>query len=172
MISSIFFSLLVEPYIDRHDPLKVLLKNEKLLILMFLFAGIFVHFYWFSYWTYLGIISIISLFGIISDTASQSISAQIIDKKNYSRGFALMSTIYPLCQVIVSPISLFLYNRYGLATLFFIYTILSTIDVIIESNIKYDFVFNTVPTPEGFTLIEDLKEGLAYLRHDRKLTSV
>lgn len=172
MIPHIVFPLIVGPYIDRNDPLKVLLKNEKTLILIFLFAGVFVYYKGFSYLAYLLIVLVISLFGIVSDTASQSISAQIIAKENYSRGYALMSTIYPLCQVIVTPIALFLYKNYGLATLFFIYTILSTIDVIIESQIKYEFEFNTSSTAVGFTLFSDLKEGYTYLRNDRQLMSV
>lgn len=172
MVPHIIFPLLVGPYIDRNDPLKVLLKNEKILIFIFLLAGIFVHYNGFSYMAYLFIILVISLFGIVSDTASQSISAQIIAKENYSRGFALMSTIYPLCQVIVTPIALFLYKQYGLATLFFIYTILSTIDVIIESHIVYDFEYNKDPVVKDFTLFSDLKEGYTYLRNDRQLLSV
>lgn len=172
MIPHIIFPLIVGPYIDRNDPLKVLLKNEKLLILIFLFAGVFVQYNGFSYLAYLFIVLVISLFGIVSDTASQSISAQIIAKENYSRGFAFMSTIYPLCQVIVTPIALFLYKNYGLATLFYIYTLLSTLDVIIESQIKYNFEYNTDPTVHKFSLFNDLKEGYTYLHNDRQLMSV
>lgn len=114
MIPNILFPLLIGPYIDRNDPLEVLLRNEKLLILVFILAGIFVYYKGFSYLAYLFIILLISMFGIISDIASQSISAQIISKENYSRGFALMSTIYPLTQVIVTPVALYLYYHYGI----------------------------------------------------------
>ncbi len=172
MIPNILFPLVVGPYIDRHDPLKVLLKNEKMLAIIFIIAGFFVHFNGFSYWAYLLIILLIGLFGIVSETASQSVSAQVIAKENYSRGFALMSTIYPLCQVLVAPIALFLYHRYGLATLFFIYAILTLIDVWVESNIVHEFVYNTDTVNTKINLVHDLKEGYAYLKKDRALVSV
>lgn len=172
MIPYIVLPLIVGPHVDSNDPLKVLLRNEKILIFIFILAGLYVHYLDFSYLAYMLVVICISAFGIVSETASQSITPQLIDKENFSRGYAIISTIYPLSQVIVAPIALIIYSIFGLGVMFFIYAFLTLIDVIIESNIKHDFTFSDVKKESVSDYICDLKDGISYLKEDKGLSSV
>ncbi|CAM3587406.1 MFS transporter [Erysipelothrix urinaevulpis] len=172
MIPYLVFPLLIGPYIDRHDPLKVLLHNEKILLVIYFLAGIIVKVTDFNFLLYLGIILLISIFSIVSEIASQSITPQLIAKENFSKGFAIMSTIYPLAQVIVSPLALFIYGKFGLSMMFFIYTFFSFIDIIIESKIKFDFVYDEDRSVSNIGFLEDIQSGFKYLKTDSSLIAV
>ena len=44
--------LVIGPYIDRHNPLKILVRNEIILALLFFIAGVVLNFTEFSYWPF------------------------------------------------------------------------------------------------------------------------
>lgn len=83
MIPNLILPLVIGPLIDRKNPLKVLITNESILLIVFIFAGLYVHFFSFNYYSYLFIILAISSLGNISAIASQSIIPQIIHPENF-----------------------------------------------------------------------------------------
>lgn len=172
MIPNLILPLVIGPLIDRKNPLKVLITNESILLIVFIFAGLYVHFFSFNYYSYLFIILAISSLGNISAIASQSIIPQIIHPENFSRGNAILNTIHPLCSVIVTPIAMILYRYFGLDFIFFAYALLTMIDVLIEYqiNAKFDYIHSDQTNLND--LFNDLNEGLHYLKSDRALRSV
>ncbi|WP_323611951.1 MFS transporter [Erysipelothrix enhydrae] len=172
MIPNLMLPLVIGPLIDRKNPLKVLITNESILLIVFVFSGLYVYFFPFNYYSYLLIILAISSLGNISAIASQSIIPQIILPENFSRANAILNTIHPLCSVIVTPIAIMLYRYFGLAFIFFAYSLLTLIDVLIEYTINTEFDYIRSDNTTLSDLFNDLYGGLLYLKSDRALRSV
>ena len=165
--------LVIGPYIDRHNPLKILVRNEIILALLFFIAGVVLNFTRFSYWPFLFASLLISCLGVVSSLASQSLIPQLMDKKFYSKGNAIISTIYPLSNVLVAPIMMILLNKVGLANVLILYSFACLIDVFIESRIDEPFEYlNTSEALSLKTYFNDLQDGLHSLKKDTGLVSV
>ena len=52
-LPNVLLPLIIGPYVDRHNPLKVLVRNEIILALLFLSAGVTLYFVGFEYWSFL-----------------------------------------------------------------------------------------------------------------------
>ena len=134
-IPALILPMFIGALVDRKDPLKLLLKNESILVFVFILALIYILVNGFNYTVFMIFGLIISSLGVLSDIASQSIAAQLMPTNLMGRGYAIMSTIYPMCNVLVTPIALFLYQRYGIEAIFITYIIMSILDVTLESKI-------------------------------------
>lgn len=166
-IPTLVLPLFLGSVVDRNNPLKVLLKNETILLLVFMMALFYVTNFDFHYIVYLVFGLVIAALGVLSELSSQSISAQLMPEELMSRGYAILSTIYPMCNVLVTPIALFLYKTYGIQSIFIAYIITSTIDLLMESRINFDFEFNE--SVEENNIILDIKEGLRYLNTKKEI---
>jgi hypothetical protein len=167
--------LVIGPYVDRRNPLKVLVRNEVLLAFLFLGAAAVTWAVGFHYVLYLGITLAISCLGVVSNLAANSIIPQIMDKANYTRGNAVISTIYPLCQVLVVPLAMILFERFGIPLIFAAYGVCCLMDACLESHIRVDFEYIQKKAGEKTTLREyaaDLKEGFGYFRADVAIRAV
>lgn len=162
-LPSLFLPLFIGTIVDRKDPLKLLLKNETVLVLVFVVSLIFVMMFEFNYTVFLLLGIIISSLGVLSDIASQSISAQLMPHEQMGRGYAILSTIYPMCNVLVTPLALFLYKKYGIASIFIAYIITSILDVLLESRIDFEFQYDDQQTKDIESYIEDIKQTGSYL---------
>lgn len=165
-IPSLVLPLFVGALVDRKNPLKLLLKNEVLLVLVYILALIYVILFDFNYYVFLLLGIVISSLGVLSDIASQSISAQLMPTELMGRGYAIISTIYPMCNVLVTPLALFLYQSFGIEAIFIAYIITSILDVSLESQIDFDFTYNKSERKGFEEYKEDIKEGIKYLDHN------
>ncbi len=166
MIPHFIMPLFVGPYIDRHNPLKVLLRNESFLAVFFLAAAAIVHVYGFHYYLYLLITLLTSSFGVISRLASESMAPQLMEQQYYSKGNAIINLVYPLASVIAVPIVMKLFQLYGVTFIFALYAITTILDIAIESQIKVSFEFIETETTTWNDYVQDLKEGYHYVRND------
>lgn len=169
-LPNVLLPLIIGPYVDRHNPLKVLVRNEIILALLFLSAGVTLYFVGFEYWSFLFVSMIISSLGVVSQLAGSSMVVQLMDRKFYSQGNAIISTIYPLSNVLVAPLMMWLLRHVGLETILIIYGFACLLDVSIERLI--DEPFEYLVTSEKLnvkTYFNDLKNGFQYLKDDRGL---
>lgn len=173
MVPNFVLPLIIGPYIDRHHPLKILVRNEVVLAMLFFIAGIALHFTDFSYWPFLFVSLVISCLGVVSHLASQSLIPQLMDKKFYSKGNAIISTIYPLSNVLVAPLMMLLLKRVGLANVLILYSLACVVDALLESKIDEPFEYlQTSETLSLKTYLSDLQEGAKTLRQDIGLGSI
>lgn len=182
ILSSIFTAALSLPHlllplfvgavVDKSNPLKLLLRNETLLLFIYGIAFLITYFYGFNYVIYLLLFSLISSLNVISEISGQTITAQLMDLKFMSQGYSIMSTIYPLCSVVVAPISLLIYKTYGISSILLIYIILSIIDLLLESRIDHEFKFNKDKKNSFKETISDMKEGLVYINNYKQVKVV
>lgn len=173
MIPNFILPILISPYIDRNHPLKILVRNEVILGGSFMIFALIIYLTGFKYLIYIFISLLISVMGTISHLAYQSVIPFVMDKENYGRGNALLNTIYPLCQVIVTPIAMWLFVTFGVHLIFFVYGLTCFIDAFIESKIS--FTLPEVTEVKEDTLksyLFDIKDGFNFVFKDPSIRSV
>lgn len=172
MIPQLVLPLIAGPFIDRRNPLKVLVSNEIILALLFFVVAAVTLFFGFNYALYTMFSLLISCFGVISQLASDSVIPQIMAKENYVRGNAVINVIYPLCSVIVAPVAMILFTKYGMPLILFLFGIGSLADALIENHIKADFEFIEAKAAKLTEYAKDLREGMRYFLNDPAIRSV
>ncbi len=160
-------------YVDRHNPLKTLVSNELVLAAIFFLASFLYHRFGFEYYSFLTFSILISSLGVLSKLAGYSLLPQIMDVKYYSKGNAIISTIYPLSNFIMAPIMILLLKYVGFASILFFYGLACVVDVLIESRIDYPFEYETNSSGSALTdLVGDLKAATQYINQDRGLKTI
>jgi len=172
MVPNFFLPMIIGPWLDRRNPLKVLLKNESILAAFFLLSAICLHFMGFNYFFMMGFSIIVSCFGVVSQLASASIVPQVMQRNDYMRGNAVINVIYPLCSVIMTPVMMWLFKKYGVALSVGICAITGILDVIIESGIRAEFEFIEKKAEGLKDYFRDAAQGMRYLKHDIGVRSV
>ena len=172
MIPHFVLPLVVGPVIDRRNPLKVLVRNEVVLALLFFAAAALIYAYGFSYILYMLFSIAISAFGVVSNLASASVLPQIMARENYVRGNAILNVIYPLCSVAVAPLAMKLFDHYGMPLILASYGIASLVDAALESRIAAKFEFIEAEKTGFREYAADLREGFRYFAKDPAVRSV
>lgn len=173
MIPNFILPILIGPYVDRQNPLKVLVRNEVFLGFLFLAASTITYFVDFSYSLYLTIVLMISSLGVISELSYSNVLPHIMQKKDYVRGNAIIGTIYPMSSIVVTPIAMFLFKQYGISFIFLIYAFLTFSDAFLESRIKMDFELQEAPKVDVIkTYTNDLKEAYHYIMNNQDLKTI
>ncbi len=172
MVPQFVLPLIIGPVVDRRDPLKVLVRNEVILAILFFIAAGYTYFYGFNYTVYMLFSFLISSFGVVSQLASSSVIPQIMARENYVRGNAILSVFYPLCSVAVTPVAIKLFDRYGLPLILAAYGVASLIDAALESRINVKFEFIEAQKTSLKEYGADLREGFRYFLSDPGIRSV
>lgn len=172
MIPQFLLPLVIGPVVDRRNPLKVLVRNEIILAVLFFIAAALTHFIGFSYLLYMVFSVLISSFGVVSHLASASVMPQIMARENYVRGNAILNVIYPLCSVAIAPVAMKLFDLYGMPMILAAYGVASLIDAALESRIdtKFDFIEAEKTSLKEYAA--DLGEGFRYIAKDPAIRSV
>ena len=173
MIPNFVLPVFMGSFIDRKHPLKVLVCNEVALGAFFMIVSFLVTQLPFNYLFYLVITLCISTFGVISELAYQSVTPHIMDRKMYPKGNAALSTIYPMAQIVMTPIALFLFNQFGVALIFLFYGFTCWLDASLESRIKFEYELpEKVKENRVKQHISDIKDGFFYLKEHKAISSV
>lgn len=172
MLPQLIFPLFVGSFIDRRNPLRVLLRNEVLLACLFFATALLTHLYGFSYPIYLVFSLLVSCFDVVSNLCSDSIIPQVMPKTEYQRGNAILTVIYPLCSVVVAPVTMLLFERFGMTVILAAYGLFSLIDAAIERGIDTEFVYIQSARTTLSDYGRDLKSAFKYFRNDRAVRAV
>ena len=172
LIPQLILPIIAGSLIDRRNPLKVLITNELILAGVCIITGFITYFIGFSYALFLVFSLLTSCFYVVSMLASDSILPQIMSKENYARGNAAVNIIYPLCNIIVVPIAMLVYERFGVAPIIIAFGIACIFDAAIESRIRADFEFIEAEKTTLRDYAKDLTEAFAYLKNNRAVRSV
>ena len=172
MVPQFVLPLVIGPVIDRSNPLKVLVKNEVILALIFFLAAVLIYLWGFNYILYMVFCVLISSFGVVSQLASSSVIPQIMARENYVRGNAIINVIYPLCSVAITPIAMKLFDAYGMPLILAAYGVTSLIDAALESRINAKFEYIEAEKTSLKEYGEDLRDGFRYFMKDPAIRSV
>ncbi|MDO5650376.1 MAG: MFS transporter, partial [Gallicola sp.] len=173
MIPNFVLPILIGPYVDRQNPLKVLVRNEVFLGLVFLIASIVTYFNEFSYPLYLIIVVTISSLGVFSELSYSNILPHIMERRDYVRGNAIIGTIYPMASIVVTPLAMLLFKQYGISLIFLVYSFLTFGDAFLESKIDMEFELQEAPKENILqTYAQDLKDAYHYIKSNRDLSTI
>lgn len=174
MVPQFVLPLIVGTYIDRVHPVKVMVKNEVVLATIFILSGLYLHFTGFNYGFLLTAGFIASSLGVVSELCSSSILPKLMDRENYNRGNSIMNMIYPLANVVMTPIMMVMITRFGVPLLFVFYGLCCYVDAFIENKIDITFNFEKKEKSEStwHTFRKDVALGFKYVYKNPAIRSV
>lgn len=122
---------------------------------------------------------IIGTIGSIYTVAYESFYPLLISEGNYSKAYSVQSTL-EVMTFFMTPVSAFVYNKFGIVPLFVCNVITYLIAAITETQIKADENYIEKHKEEssdsnkklGFSFIADFKEGMKYLISEKGLLAV
>jgi len=173
VLPNVVMPLVIGPFVDTHNPLKLLLRNLFCLaVVYFLTAGATV-LLGFQYWLYLAFAFVTGTLSAFSQILLDTITPQIVRRENLVKGNAINSILYPLSSIAVTPVAILVYSRFGITTLFISYGVLTLIDMALESFIRAEFHYNMREAVYTFRQhMADLGEGFRYLGKDPAVRSL
>ena len=127
----------------------------------------------FSYVGYLGISILLSCLGSVDGLAYTSIYPELIPEGAEQKGYAVSSMLYPILQVIMTPLAAVLLDTLGVPLLLLFQGGLSLAAALTESFIRVDESRKTHGEHYTFSAWKsDVCEGLAYLKQERGVRSI
>ncbi len=162
------------PLMDRFSRRRTVYSLDFLSAGVYLLMGLTVRFGLFRFWV-LAVLTL--LIGTVNSTyqvAYESFYPMLITRGNFSRAYSIASTLETISAVMV-PVSLFLYQRFGLAPLLLINGLCFLGAALCETRIR-DVEKERGNAPEGrYSLSvywQDAKEGVRYLWGEKGLMCV
>ncbi len=147
-----------------------LYNRKKIMVLSDLLSGAVVLIL--SYLSWIGMLNIVVLLAFqvlvscfygVFDPASKGIIPQIVEKNNLSKANSQIASLRILAGMLAPIISVSLYIRFGMTTLFFINGISFILSAISEMFIKYKH--KTKNKPIGVkVIVSDLVDGIKFIR--------
>ena len=172
MLPQFVLPLIMGPIIDRKNPLRVMIRNEGILAFIFFCMAGITWKYGFSYPLYMAFSVLINCFAVVSNLASGSILPQVMRSENYVRGNAIVNVIFPLCSVMITPLAMVLFDRFGVSFILCGYGVTTLIDIALESRIDHRFEFIEAEKTSLKEYVSDLRDGIGYLRENIAVRSV
>jgi len=173
LIPYIFVPLFIAPIMDRLPRRVFLIAGDIANGLLICAMGLWLLFFDFSYIGYLTVSLILSCLGSIDELAFTSLYPELIPEGAEQKGYAVSSSVYPVLQVIMMPLSALLLDTLGVALLLVGQGICSLTAALVESFIR---IKETKQAPqETYTLqawIGDIREALLYLKKERGMRSI
>lgn len=173
LIPYVILPFVISPIMDRLPRKKFLVFGDLCNGVAYLLLALYLLNFSFSYITYLIISLILACLASIDELAFDSIYPSIIPDDNTQKGYAVLSMLYPVMKIIMSPLSAILMEKFGIPTLLFVQTGCSFLASIIENNITLEednsFKVNDYSFKEWK---EDIYGGYTYLKSEKGLLNV
>lgn len=173
LLPHIVIPFIAAPVMDRLPRKLFLVGGDIANGLIYTAMGIWLMFFEFSYGGYLLISIALACLGSLDELAFTSIYPELIPAGAEEKGYAVSSMLYPILNVLMMPLAAVLLDVIGVAVLLVIQGLMSLAAAGTESLIRLD---ESGRRPAGaYTLgawINDIREGLDYLRQERGLRSI
>ena len=136
-------------------------------------AGVYLLSFEFSYTGYLAFSLALGCLSALDSLAYESLYPNLIPDGFEEKGYTVSGMIYPVLQIVMSPVSALLYETIGVANILLLQSGLSLLAALIESRIKIAEVNRM--NSERFSLnlwLNDLKSAARYLKEEKGLQSI
>lgn len=173
VLPSAIVPLIASVWMDRLPRKPFLVGGDLLNALAYALAGLYLLNFSFNYIGYLAFSLFLGCLGAFDSLAYNSIYPKLIPKGFEHKGYSVSAMIYPVLQVIMSPVSAFLYQLMGVANILLMQGGLSLAAALIESGIRV--TEENRMEGEHFTLKlwwHDVKEAAYYLRNEKGLMNI
>lgn len=171
MLPDVIVPVFIAPFIDKGGKKYWIVGLDALLAAVYALMGFLVsgeRFIFIIYPIFTFVVGTISVFYRLSYSAWYP---DLIPAGLEQKGYAISSTIYPLITISMSPVAAFLYEKVSIGNIFFIVSGLSTLSVLIESNIRE----NKKERLSAYSFREycaDMKEGFTYLKKEKGIRNI
>lgn len=173
IIPYIILPLIAAPWMDRLPRKPFLVFGDLTNGILFAAAGIYMLNFEFSYVGFLLYSLLISTLSSFDSLAYQSIYPNLIPKGMEQKGYAVSSMLYPVLNIIITPVSAVLYDKVGVAVILIAQGFLSVLAAITESFIKIDETSRI--DEKGYSIKlwwQDIKDAVAYLKKEKGLRNI
>ncbi|MBR5502137.1 MAG: MFS transporter, partial [Oscillospiraceae bacterium] len=126
----------------------------------------------FSYVGYLVVSVLLSCLQSVDSLAYNSLYPDLIPRGAEEKGYAVFSMLYPILNIVMTPLAAVLLDRLGVPLILLLQGLLSIAAALIESGIKTEAA---APTESAYTFAQwlgDIKEGFDYLKNEKGLRSI
>lgn len=171
MLPDTILPILAAPLIDKGGKKKWILGMDILLAAVYLFMGLWVLKYDFSYVLYLIFTLAVGTISVFYRLAYTSWYPDLIPVGLEQKGYAVSSALYPLIVIIMAPVAAFLYERVEMGHLFLLVCCLTVLSVLIENCIRE----KRREKAESYTFARycsDIREGFSYLRKEKGIRNI
>ena len=166
--------LIAGPLMDRFSRRKTIYSLDFLSAAIYVLMGIAVHFGLFRFWL-LAVLTLV--IGTINSTymvAYESFYPMLITEGNFSRAYSIAGTLETLSAFMI-PVSLFLYQQFGLAPLLLVNGLCFFVAALCETRIRDVEKERGLTAEKAYSMSEywaDAKEGVRYLWREKGLLCV
>lgn len=180
-VPKVVVPILSGPFLDRFSRKRTIYTLDFISATIFLIFTISVYNNLFNYAWIIGGCLVLGTIDSIYGVAYESFYPMLITKGNYSKAYSIASTLQTLTMVMV-PVATFLYNKMGIAPVFFLNSISFLIAAIFETRIKAkeEYLETEVSGIEASeygkmekqSYRELFMEGITYLRENKGLLTI
>lgn len=166
--------LIAGPLMDRFSRRRTIYSLDFLSAFIYAFMGLMISFGLFRFWLLALLTFLVGCINSSYQVAYQSFYPMLITEGNFSRAYSIAGTLETISAVMV-PVSLFLYNRFGLAPLLLINGLCFFCAALCETRIHDVEQVGKQPVKDNYLLSSywnDAKEGVRYLWREKGLLCV
>ncbi|MEE0969089.1 MAG: MFS transporter [Clostridia bacterium] len=173
VIPYVFLPAVAAPLMDRLPRKPFLVFGDLINGVLFAAAGIYMLNFKFTYLGYLAFSLLLSCLNSFDQLAYDSIYPNLIPIGFEQKGYAVSSMLYPVLNVIITPIAAILYDEIGVAFILIGQGVLCAASSIIESFITIDEENRMEGKKYSFQRWwQDIKDAIAYLKKERGLRRI
>lgn len=172
LLPSTIIPILAAPVIDRNRKKPVIVGLDYFMAAFYFVAGIMLSNIGFNYWFYLLGAFILGTIGSVYSNTYQAWYPDIIPKGFEHKGYAVSGTLYPTVNIVMAPLSTYLYEKLDMHILFYIVGALVFCAATFELFIRENFVCKPSETAGFRAYLTDVGEGFRYIHREKGITNI
>lgn len=175
-VPRVLVPMIAGPFVDRYSRKNIIVTIDTIYGFLFLFFSYISYIGFFNYTFYISLGVVLGTLDSFYSVAYESLYPEFISKGNFSKAYSISSLIYPIANTIMIPIAGFAYKWVGVAPLFLFNSVTFFITQAVERLIDADESIlrskNKDVSNKQRTYWNDLKEGIAYIKHEPGLLAI
>lgn len=173
VIPYLFLPAVAAPLMDRLPRKPFLVFGDLVNGILFSAAGIYMLNFKFTYVGYLLFSLLLSCLSSFDMLAYDSIYPNIIPKGLEQKGYAVSSMLYPVLNIIITPVAAILYEKVGVAWILIVQGCFCVLASLTESFIRIDEKNRIEGKKYSLSLWwQDIKDAYAYLKNEGGLMRI
>lgn len=173
LVPQFILPLAAAPVMDRLPRKPFLVFGDVVNGVLYTLMGVYLMFFRFSYVGYLCFSLLLSSLSSFDELAYDSIFPKLIPRGMEQQGYAVLSMLYPVLKVVMTPLAAILLDTIGCAWLLVIQGSLSFLAAFTEAHIR--ITEENRMSGRSYSLAMwrgDIKQAAEYLRRERGLMSI
>ena len=174
LLPDILLSVVVAPFIDKGKKKRWIVGLDILMMGIYLMMGLWSAGHEFQYSVYVILSLLVGTISVFYRLAYGAWYPDLIPVGFEQKGYAVSGAIYPFIIIVMSPVATFLYEKISMSKLFFLVAMVSSISILIESQIQESDKKEN-QTKDKYTFLQykqDVKEGFTYLKKEKGIRNI